>query len=117
MAFAKEVTLKGDQHTYAISPEVKRYALTDVGFIATKAGNFAMERSLGGSSPYEKSYKLKVTVAKDLSGFKLAITTANGLQTVNIFGDPKKEENVTQYNFIMDNLVSRNILVRDDQGK
>ncbi|MGF7437773.1 DUF1831 domain-containing protein [Lentilactobacillus senioris] len=117
MAFSKEVKLTGDKHTYAISPAIKRYALTDVGFIVTKAGNFALERSLSGSSPYEKGYKLKVTVAKDFSGFKLAITTANGLQSVNIFNDPSKSDNVTQYNFIMDNLVSRDILVRDDQGK
>lgn len=117
MAFAKEVKLPGDEHTYAISPDIKRYSLIDVGFIATKAGNFALERNLSGSSPYEKGFKLKITVSKDLTGFKLATTTANGLQAVNIFKDPSKADNVTQYNFIMDNLVSRDILVRVDSDK
>lgn len=114
MAFSKEVTLKGDQHTYGINPQIKRYSLKDVGFQTTKPGNFYYERSLDPTSPYSKGDLLKITISKDMTEFKMAVTTANGLQAINIFNNSKKEDSVTQYNFIMDNLVSREILARLD---
>lgn len=112
MAFGKTVTVTGDQNTYEISPKIKKYALMDVGFQKTKTGNFSLERNLDPTSPYQaNSPKVKIMVNQDLTGFKLAVTTANGLQSMNIFSDPKKAGMVQQYEYIIKNLIDRDILI------
>lgn len=40
MEFTKSVRLPGDADTYTLSPEVKKYTLTDLGFEETRRGNF-----------------------------------------------------------------------------
>lgn len=110
MAFAKTASVKGDATVYALSPQIKKYTLRDVGFSMTRAGNFQFERPLDPSSPYNQAIKLKITVAKDLKTFKMAITTGNGLQTVNIFKQAQQKDKVTQFNFLIENLLDRQVL-------
>jgi hypothetical protein len=112
MAFAATAAVKGSTTTYALSPNVKKYTLKDVGFVETRGGNFQLERPLDPNSPYNQAFKLKITVAKDLKNLKMSITTANGLQAVDIFKQPAKTEEITQFNFLVDNLIDREILIK-----
>ncbi|GAF35767.1 DUF1831 domain-containing protein [Lentilactobacillus farraginis] len=112
MAFSKTVKLAGDTSTYEISPEVKRYTLKDLGFVETKAGNYSLERSLDPNSPYGTGYKFKMMVAKKLDGFRMSITTGNGLQKVNIFKNSETKESIEQFNFLINNLIDRDVLKR-----
>jgi len=108
--FAKECQVEGDQDTYVLHPSIKSYALKDVGFQVTNAGNYTLERSVDPTSPYNKNQTLKITIAKDLSGFKMATTNASGNQRLNIFKGDHAEGNVEQYHFILQNLLDREIL-------
>ncbi|KRM72525.1 DUF1831 domain-containing protein [Lacticaseibacillus brantae] len=110
MALAATGKALGDKNTYGISPEIKRYTLMDLGFTQTKNGNFQLERSLDPNSPFTAANKLKVTFSKDLSAFQMSVTTANGLKAINIFTDSKLAENVEQYQYLVDNLIERNVL-------
>ncbi|MFD1319387.1 DUF1831 domain-containing protein [Loigolactobacillus zhaoyuanensis] len=112
MAFAATATIKGNDTIYALHLNVKKYTLKDVGFTETRGGNFQLERPLDPNSPYNQAFKLKITVAKDLQNLKMSITTANGLQAVDIFKQPAKDEEITQFNFLMDNLIEREILIK-----
>lgn len=114
MAFSKTAQANGDQQTYQISEGIKRYTLKDLGFIETKAGNFSLDRSLDPNSPYNAGYKFKMMVSKDLAGFRMAITTGNGLKKVNIFKDDATADSVEQYNFIINNLIDRDVIKRAD---
>ena len=40
MEFTKTVQISGDKDKYTISPEIKKYALLDLGFEQTNRGNF-----------------------------------------------------------------------------
>ncbi|WP_179395284.1 DUF1831 domain-containing protein [Lacticaseibacillus absianus] len=110
MALAATGSALGDPRTYQISAQLKRYTLIDLGFVQTKNGNFQLERSLDPNSPFTAANKLKVTVKKDLSAFQMGVTTANGLKAVNIFQDAKTADNVEQYQYIIDNLIERNVI-------
>ncbi|MFC6259746.1 DUF1831 domain-containing protein [Levilactobacillus fujinensis] len=110
MLFAKEMKIEGDTDVYVLHPNVKSYALKDVGFQISHAGNYTLERSVDPTSPYNKNQMLRVTVAKDLSGFKMATTNASGNSRVNIFKGTHAEGNVEQYHFILQNLIDREIL-------
>lgn len=110
MLFKKQMQIEGDPDVYELDPNIKSYALKDVGFQVSNAGNYTLERSVDPTSPYNKNQMLKVTVAKDLSGFKMATTNASGNRRLNIFKGPHAEGNVEQYHFIMQNLVDREIL-------
>ena len=110
MALATSGAALGDSKTYTISPQIKRYTLMDLGFTQTKNGNFQLERSLDPNSPFTAANKLRVTVSKDLTTFQMGVTTANGLKAVNIFKDAKSADNVEQYQYIIDNLIERNVL-------
>lgn len=114
MAFNAVVKVNGDTKSYEISPAVKKFTLRDMGFVETKAGNYAYEQPLDPHSPYNKTFKLKMMVASDLSGFKMSITTDNGMQKVNIFNKEEHAAAVEQFRFAMDNLISRNILKPND---
>ncbi|WP_283678870.1 DUF1831 domain-containing protein [Lentilactobacillus sp. Marseille-Q4993] len=110
MAFSKTAKANGDSVTYELSDQVKRYSLKDVGFTETKQGNYSLERSLDPGSPFNATYKVKVMVKKDLTGFRMSVTTGNGLKPVNIFANDDTAENVEQFRFVMQNLVDRDIL-------
>ncbi|GAY74083.1 DUF1831 domain-containing protein [Lentilactobacillus kosonis] len=109
MAFASEVTVLGDSITYEIADTIKKFTLKDVGFVETKNGNYSLDRSLDPTSPYNASYKLKIMVNTDLSGFKMSTTTGNGLAKVNIFKTEDTKESVEQFRFVMQNLIDRGV--------
>ncbi|CAI2681391.1 cysteine desulfurase [Apilactobacillus apinorum] len=111
MAFEISNQLLGDNTVYAVSPEVKKYTLTDMGFVSTKAGNYSFERTLDPNDPYN-GVKLKIVFKGDLSSFKLSAVTSNGLNKVNIFTNKQSDELVEQYNFLMNNFVERNVFIK-----
>lgn len=110
MALASTAKVLGAKDSYKVSPQVKRYTLTDSGFLRTKAGNFQLERPLDPNSPLTAANKLRVVVSKDLDKLSMSITTANGLRAVNIFKSDKTAEAVEQYQFVVDDLIDRNVL-------
>ncbi|CAM2801970.1 DUF1831 domain-containing protein [Dellaglioa algida] len=110
MAFEKSIQLLGDIVTYELSADVKKYTLRDLGFAETKAGNFQLERSLDPNSPFNQGIKVKIVVDKTLSGFKMSTTTANGLKAVNIFKDENKKAETEQFDYVIGQLVDRDVL-------
>lgn len=46
MAYQASVQVPGDQTTYAISPNIKKYPLIDLGFEQTRQGNYKYTGSL-----------------------------------------------------------------------
>ena len=70
------------------------------------------ERSLDPTSPYKQGNKLRIIFAKDLSGFKMSVTTANGLKRVNIFNKENDQPLVEQYHYILDDMVTREVFVK-----
>ncbi len=110
MALATTGAALGDPKTYAIDPQVKRYTLMDLGFTKTNNGNFQLERSLDPNSPFTAANKLRVTFKADLSAFQMSVTTGNGLKAVNIFKSAQTADNVEQYNYILAELIERQVL-------
>jgi len=108
--FEKQMQVDGDADVYELNPNVKPYALKDVGFQLSNAGNYTLERSVDPTSPYNRNQMLRVVVAKDLSGFKMSTTNASGNRRVNIFKGAHAEGNVEQYHFILQNLIDREII-------
>lgn len=88
----KTASLPGASDTYRVHPDAKKYTLRDNGFTETKSGKFQLIRTLGTTVSDPHAPKLKVTISKDLSELKFATTTANGLQTVNIYRNDKFSE-------------------------
>lgn len=110
MAFATEVTVTGDQWTYLFNTALKKYALSDTGFVQNNAGAYVMQRSLEPDKGLAKAIKLKVIVDKNLSGVKIKTINPTGIATVNIFKNDNQKELVTLYRFYLDELVNRDIL-------
>lgn len=110
MALATTSAPLGSPKTYAVDPAVKRYTLMDLGFIKTKNGNFQLERSLDPNSPFTAANKLRITFKADLSAFQMGVTTGNGLKAVNIFKTDKTAENVEQFNYIVAELIDRQVI-------
>ena len=57
MAFNEVVRLKGDDHQYQLSSELKLFTLSDLGFTKTRNGNFEFKRSLDPNSPLIKGFR------------------------------------------------------------
>jgi hypothetical protein len=110
MALTETVKVLGDSKTYKLSPNIKRYTLMDTGFMRTKNGGFQLERALDPNSPYASANKLRIIVGKDLDKFSMSVTTANGLRAVDIFKSDKTAGNVEQYNYVIDNLIDREVI-------
>ncbi|KRM19071.1 hypothetical protein FC40_GL000860 [Ligilactobacillus hayakitensis DSM 18933 = JCM 14209] len=111
MAYGLESQLQGDTRKFKLSDNIKKYSLRDTGFIETKGGKFQLERSLDPNSPFNQGYKLKIAVEADLKKFKMVTLTANGMREVNIFKGNDEHQNVEQLNFILNDLIEREILV------
>lgn len=113
MAFTKEVQLKGDRHHYQISPELKLFTLSDLGFTKTRNGNFETKLSLDPNSPYlKKSLKLKVMINQDLTTFKMAIVDGSELKAVDIFSTDKFASEREQFDFVMNNFILRKVFIK-----
>lgn len=110
MAYSDTVQIKGDSQKYRLSPEIKKYSLRDVGFTESKNGKFQLERSLDPSSPYNQGFKFKVTIEPELTKFKMATTTANGMREVDIHKGKDVDVHLEQLNYIIDNLIERQII-------
>jgi hypothetical protein len=110
MAFTKEVMVKGDSTVYELSANLKKYTLLDLGFTTKKNGTFILERSLDPTSPFNQGIKLKMAVKPDFSGFKMGTTSANGMQSVNIFNREEDQPLVEQYQFLIKELLEREVL-------
>lgn len=115
MAFEHSISLKNCKYTYAIDPNIKKYALKDLTFSENKVGHYELSRLLEEVPNSGKGFLLKIVIHKDLTGFKLNITDQSGLRLVNIF---KSEElNILQdkFYFLMDSLVERQVFTKTEQ--
>ncbi len=99
MAFEKEIKLKDCKYLYTISPNIKKYTLRDTTFSQTKVGHYQLIRLLETIPNSGDGFPLKITINKELTGFKLAITDQSGLN--QILQD--------KFYFLMDSLVEREI--------
>lgn len=111
MEFAKSVRIPGDKVTYSISPDIKKYALLDLGFEETKRGNFEYKGSLDTDNPFKPVARLRILVDADLDGFKMETVSGNGMRKVNIFNHQRSAEFVEQYHYILKAMLDRDVLV------
>ncbi|CAK8054084.1 cysteine desulfurase [Eupransor demetentiae] len=109
MAFAKEVTMPGDA-TYRLNPNIKQFALLDLGFLKNNAGAFVLHRALEPDKLLDQSIKLKITVSKDLSGFKMSTVSAGDTARVDINANPNAAEMNELYHYFLDELIQRQVL-------
>ena len=109
MEYQAQIKLAGDADTYRISPQIKPYTLLDLGFEKSKRGNYKYSGSLDRTNPFQPAARLIITVAGDLSGFKMETVNATGFNKINIFTHARQAEFTLQYHFILDEMVTRGI--------
>ncbi|EMO8620911.1 TPA: DUF1831 domain-containing protein [Streptococcus pyogenes] len=109
MAFEKEIKLKDCKYLYTISPNIKKYTLRDTTFSQTKVEHYQLIRLLEKIPNSGDGFSLKITINKELTGFKLAITDQSGLRLVNIFKTKDNQILQDKFYFLMDSLVEREI--------
>ncbi|ACG62401.1 TPA: DUF1831 domain-containing protein [Streptococcus equi subsp. zooepidemicus] len=114
MAFEKEIALKDCKYSYRISPKIKKYTLRDTTFSQTKIGHYQLTRLLEKVPNSGEGFPLKITINKDLDGFKLAITDQSGLRLVNIFKSEEHSILQDKFYFLMDSLVERDIFIKKE---
>ncbi|USS89470.1 DUF1831 domain-containing protein [Fructilactobacillus cliffordii] len=112
MAFVDQVHLDGDTATYRVNPAVKKYTLSDLNFKKTKLGNYELTQSLNPMNA-KANVQLKLSISADLHQLKLAILTGSGLKTVDIFKGDQFAEEREQYQFLMQNLIIRQVLTKN----
>ena len=88
--------------------------MRDNGFTETSSGNFQLIRPLQATPQSKEGFKLKITVAKDISTLKMSVTTANGLKAVDIFKDAKQEMVQEKFYFLMDGMIDRGLFVKEE---
>ncbi|PZO93710.1 DUF1831 domain-containing protein [Streptococcus halichoeri] len=115
MAFEKEIALKDCRYSYKLNPSVKKYTLRDNTFIQNKIGNYELTRLLEEIPNSGEGFPLKITINKELNGFKLAITDQSGLRLVNIFKAEQHHILQDKFYFLMDSLVERQIFTKHPQ--
>ncbi|MFU2164191.1 DUF1831 domain-containing protein [Streptococcus pluranimalium] len=115
MAFESSISLKDCQYTYAIDPNIKKYALKDLTFSENKAGHFELSRMLEEVPNSGVGFLLKIIIHKDLTGFKLNITDKSGLRLVNIFKSQDHKILQDKFYFLMDSLVERHVFTKTEQ--
>ncbi|GAK30601.1 hypothetical protein WOSG25_040410 [Weissella oryzae SG25] len=112
MAFEKIVKVTGDEQTYAFNPALKKYALSDTGFIQNNAGAYVMQRALEPSKGLAHSIKLKVVINKELTGMKIKTVNSSGTAIVDIFKLAQKDpELIELYHFYLQELIEREIIM------
>lgn len=112
MAFEKEITLENCLYRYAISDNIKKYTLRDTTFSQNRIGNYELTRLLEKVPNSGDGFPLKITINKDLTGFKLSITDKSGLRFVNIFKSEDNKILQEKFYFLMDSLVERDIFTK-----
>jgi len=113
MAFEKAVKLLGDTDTYTISSDIKSYALRDLGFTISKRGTYSYEAPLDQKSPFTPAARLKITVSPELDSFKMNTVNQSGTMAVNIFSHDRADEFTEQLNFILANMIERDVVVKN----
>lgn len=103
--------INGDQRNFNISPKLKTYALTDVGFVKMQQGSWRYCHPLYFDSPYNPTCELKIDLSHDLKHLTMLITSLDGLVKINIFKNKKNQPLRDSLNFILKDLLDRNILV------
>lgn len=114
MPFENTLTPTGSKVRYTLSPKIKRYTLRDTTFTQTKLGNYELTRLLEKVPNSGEGFLLKITVNKDLTGFKLTITDKSGLKTVNIFKSEDNKIIQDKFYFLMNSLVERDIFIKEE---
>lgn len=109
MAFEKEIALTDAQYSYNISPSIRKFTLRDNTFVESKLGNYELTRLLEKVPNSGEGFQLKITINKELTGFKLSITDKSGLRHVNIFKNNDHKILQDKFYFLMDSLVERGI--------
>lgn len=112
MAFTKQVQLAGDKTVYELSKKVKKYALLDTGFVKQTNGSYQLQRQIETEKSFEKSFKLKIVVNEELTGFKMKIVNAKQTAVLNIFDHQNATALVEQFNYFVEELINRDILIR-----
>ena len=84
MAFEKSIHLADCKYRYTISSNVKKFTLRDT-TLYNKIGHYELHRLLEKVPNSGEGFPLKITINKDLTGFKLSITDKSGLRNINIF--------------------------------
>lgn len=115
MGYSQTDTVEGAKFEYKLAPEAKRYTLRDNGFKETKAGNFQLIMPLNATPQSKEGFKLKITVDKELNGFKMSVTTANGLKSFNIFKDEKNQLVQEKFYFLMDGMIDRGLFTKSEK--
>lgn len=110
MAYDKIAKLNGSTRQFQLSPYVKRYTLRDHGFQETKSGNFQYIRSLSTTANSKQGVMLKIVVASDLQTLKMSTTTANGLKSINVYGNKNMVPMLENLEYILDGFIEQNIL-------
>lgn len=108
---ANTVIINGDKRKFTLSPDLKLYALIDVGFVKTHKGNFTYEHPLYNESPYDAPTKLKMTINKEMTHLTMVVTDKNGLQKVNIFKNKQLAQTVDLLDYILKDLEERKIII------
>lgn len=83
--------------------------MRDTTFTQTKVGHYQLTRLLEKVPNSGEGFPLKITINKELDGFKLAITDQSGLRLVNIFKSEDNKILQDKFYFLMDSLVERDI--------
>ncbi|KXT76574.1 DUF1831 domain-containing protein [Streptococcus sp. DD12] len=110
MAFEKTIHLADSRDTYTLSPTVKAYTLRDMTFTQKQPiGIYELQRLLEKVPNSGDGFLLKITINKDLTGFKLTITDKSGLRPVNIFKTEEHKILQEKFYFLMDSLVERGV--------
>lgn len=114
MAFETSIHLADSKYRYTISPKVKKFTLRDTTFIPNKLGNYELHRLLEKVPNSGDGFPLKITINKDLTGFKMTITDKSGLRNVNIFN--KEDHHILQekFYFLMQSLVDRDVFIQEE---
>lgn len=112
MAFEQSISLKDCRYTYAIDPNIKKYALKDLTFSENKVGHLELSRILEELPNSGVGFLLKIVIHKDLTGFKLNITDQSGIRLVNIFKSEDHKILQDKFYFLMDSLVERHIFTK-----
>lgn len=113
MAFETTIHLTDCKYSYTISPKIKKYTLRDTTFLETKIGHYELTRLLEKVPNSGEGFPLKITINKDLTSFKLAITDQSGLRMVNIFKSEEHKILQDKFYFLMDSLVERDIFIKN----
>jgi hypothetical protein len=114
MAFETKTAIAGSKFVYSMAPTVKKFTLRDNGFTETASGNYQLVRPVDATPTSNEGYKLKVTVTRDLKTLKMSVTTKDGLRSVDIFKKEELKLNQEKYYFILDGLIDRGVLVKEE---